>query len=213
MPIVHRNSTSNGIYSLAIWLSNEPLDDLLSAVQLHPSEKEYYGSLKNEQRQREFLTVRRLLEHLCGQEERIIYDEFGKPRLASGGYVSITHSKALVGLIVSPVAEVGIDLEAFRPHIAAIAPKFIAQREQAAFGDQLNTETMHLLWGAKEVLFKLYGKGEIDFKKDLFVEPPNVDTKQVIATLTKNEYRLTAKMQYTLLESFMLVWSCLHTEH
>ncbi len=211
MPIVHRNSTSDENYSLAVWASTEPIDELFAAVTLDSAEAAFYHSLHNEQRKREYLTVRRLLEVLCGKDERIIYNEYGKPRLTSGGYISVTHSKTLVGLIVSGVAEVGIDLEAMRSHIATIAPKFVSEKEREAFGNQLDNETLHLIWGAKEVLFKLYGKGEVDFKKDLCVLP-EPGTKQVVASIQKNDYRLNIAVRHTLLGEFMLVWSCLATD-
>lgn len=213
MPIVHRNTPSDGTFSLAVWESTEPLDELLACTPLDEREILYFQSLRSESRKREFLTVRHLLSMLCGSNEGIVYNEFGKPALKSGGFISITHSKAHIGLIVSNGNAVGIDLEALRPQITTLAPKFISNRELTLFGTSLDEHTMHLIWGAKEVLFKLYGKGELDFKKDMEVAPSStVHLHPIKATLRKNDCIIHAAIHHTVMNGFMLVWTALKND-
>jgi len=213
MPIVHRNTPSDGTFSLAVWESIEPLDELLAATSLDKEELLHFQSLKSESRKREFVTVRHLLALLYGSNERIVYDAFGKPALKSGGFISITHSKALIGLIVSKVNAVGIDLEALRPQITTLAPKFISDAERTAFGSTLDDKAMHLIWGAKEVLFKLYGKGDLDFKKDMKVLPATNELNDSIrATLRKNDSIIQADINHTIMNGFMLVWTSLKND-
>src|SRR5258706_451592 len=43
--------------------------------------------------------------------------------------------------------------------------------EVKGFLSETRIETLHVIWGAKEVLFKIHGKGGLDFKKQMHVHP------------------------------------------
>ncbi|MFM7216771.1 MAG: 4'-phosphopantetheinyl transferase family protein, partial [Bacteroidota bacterium] len=168
MPIVHTETADS--YKLAVWESTETESDLLQQLGLSAPEQEALHSVSSATRRKEVLTVKRLLKEMTGSSEGLQYDSDGKPSLSGGNTVSITHSRRKVGIILSKSHPVGIDIEKLRPQIRSLSSKFVSPMELEIWGHQPDDATLHLIWGAKEVLFKLYSKGGIDFRKDLLVE-------------------------------------------
>lgn len=203
MPIVHLHKEK--YHTLAVWSSVEPESSLRQYLRLGSSEMALLEGVSSPTRRREILTVRRLLLEVCGPERKLMYDKNGKPLLDNGACISISHSRDHVALIVSEQHPVGIDIEALRPQISSLSKKFIAEDEKIRWGDRLDEPMMHLIWGAKEVLFKLYAKGGIDFKTDLLVEPAEND--DINAVLTRPDSRFSVPIRHRLLDGFMLVWA------
>ena len=81
------------------------------------------------------------------------------------GHISISHTKSAAIAAYSATVEVGIDIEGVRPQISRIAKKFVRSDEEKF----LVSLAQQLLWGIKESLFKLFGSGNLDFKKHLHI--------------------------------------------
>lgn len=206
MPIVHRKESE--FYQLAVWHSSEPESDLQEGLVLSTDEKKALLDTSSSTRRREILTVRRLLNDLTSGKCKISYSPTGKPILDDGSHISISHSKDKVAMIISPGFQVGIDIEAFRPQIRNLSSKFVSDEERNLWGPGLTDEALHLIWGAKEVLFKLYSKGGVDFKADLFIEPAGKqDVKTVSARFRKAAEHFDAEVHFELLDGFMMAWS------
>lgn len=103
---------------------------------------------------------------------------------------------------------VGIDLETIRPAIQKIAHKFVNEKEAKDIPLEHKNEHLHVIWGAKEVLYKIYSKGDVDFRKHM-----NVDSFQyknagsVQARFHKKDFDKTFNVQYEKLEERMLAWA------
>ncbi len=95
---------------------------------------------------------------------------------------------------------VGIDIEQIRERIKMIAPKFVTENDNTDFED---TQHFHIVWGAKEVLYKIYSLKQLDFKDHIHIE-----FKQNIGKgfISKNEYYSAHFLEYIILNDFMLVW-------
>ena len=85
------------------------------------------------------------------------------------GHISISHTKSGAIAAYSATVEVGIDIEGVRPQISRIAQKFIRADEEKYLASLGAIHAQQLLWGIKESLFKLFGSGNIDFKKHLHI--------------------------------------------
>jgi RimJ/RimL family protein N-acetyltransferase/phosphopantetheinyl transferase len=85
------------------------------------------------------------------------------------GHISISHTKSGAIAAYSATVEVGIDIEGVRPQISRIAQKFIRADEEKYLASLGATHAQQLLWGIKESLFKLFGSGNVDFKKHLHI--------------------------------------------
>lgn len=124
-----------------------------------------------EKRERERLGVHHCLEQL-GLYKRIRYTPKGKPYLNRGPHISISHGADKAAVISSRKRRVGIDIDRRRAKILKIEPKFIGESERAFIPIQDRMDYLHVIWGAKESLYKLCG-GErpLSFQENMRVAP------------------------------------------
>lgn len=170
MPFIQRINGED--YTVGVWKVTEPTEELISGLNLSESEKTFFENIKSEERKNEWLAARQLLRQISGPQNcTIIYDKIGKPFLKCASQnISISHSRNMVAVISSPKRQVGIDIEKIENRIQKIAHKFINEEERKFLGENPSLEDIYLIWGIKESLYKLYGKGGLDFKKNLLVE-------------------------------------------
>lgn len=117
------------------------------------------------------LTARLVVNSLLGNDIEITKDETGKPIAKNAKHhISLSHSKTLAAAIVSEQHQVGIDIETIHPRIERIAHKFLTEEELEAITTN-KIETLLLYWSAKEALYKLYAKKQLEFTTQLIVQP------------------------------------------
>lgn len=112
-----------------------------------------------------FLSVRHLLKELGYADADLSYDANGKPYLRDGKHISITHSFAFSGIVVSDRA-FGIDIEMQREKIKKIANKFLGDGKEF----EENKDDVHkltLIWGAKEAIYKIAPPVGLSFKNHI----------------------------------------------
>lgn len=131
------------------------------------------NQFKSETRKKEFVATR-ILFHSIFPNQSISYNEMGAPFLKSGPFISISHSKSLVGIAINDSFAIALDLEFIQDKAMRLKDKFLDDSEQC----QLNlTDEVELTkaWSAKETLYKLANKKEIIFKTDLRIQPIDGD--------------------------------------
>jgi phosphopantetheinyl transferase len=210
MPIVFRYGDTAEHFSGAVWHSTEPLEDLEASLQPDEEAKRQLAAFRSEHRRREWLTVRLLLRTLYpGQPVPVItYSDNGRPSLSDGSRLSISHSGTFVTLCWSPTRALGCDLEALRPQIRRLAGKFVNDEERDHLGATPSLEALHLIWGAKESLFKLYGLGGVDFRKDLHVHAfTPLEAGELTASMSKPDLNVQVRLQYRFFDGMLLVWT------
>ncbi len=170
MPL-YKTITVNNTAKVLIWKIEESYDDLFRDINLTPQSLQRVSNMKSELHQRGFLSVRHLLRKVGYDDHDLFYDEFGKPHLKDGTHISITHSFTFSALIVSKQKKVGIDIEKRRDKIVKIAHKFtpIEEYKSIANHDALVSK-LTVVWGAKESLYKIYGKKKLLFLDHIYVE-------------------------------------------
>jgi phosphopantetheinyl transferase len=136
--------------------------------QLTAIELERFFEFTNIKRKREFVATRMLRHELFGFQH-IHYDAVGAPYIEGIGNISISHTNNCVGIAYSKEYKVGLDLEIIKPQIIAISHKFLNEEEKEIF-DSKNSLSITKLWTIKEVLYKLSGKKELSFLKNLHVK-------------------------------------------
>lgn len=101
------------------------------------------------------------------------YDSHGKPWPKDlPGHVSISHSKTWLFLSFSETCPQGIDVEETRPQLDKIASRILHPEEIAWLnGVKERQAALQLFWGAKEALYKAYGRKKLDFRTELRIEP------------------------------------------
>jgi Phosphopantetheinyl transferase len=118
------------------------------------------------------------LQHLAGRFLlKYLYPDFPshlisiadtkKPFLPDETYhFSISHCGNYAAAIVSRHYRVGIDIEIPSDKVIKVQHKFVSDAEMAAI-HPLTQEDFTRIWSAKEAVFKWYGNGKVDFKKDI----------------------------------------------
>jgi 4'-phosphopantetheinyl transferase len=146
-----------------MWFEN--FETSLYLDHLSDIEKERYFEIKHKNRKQEFVATR-ILRHEIFGHQHIHYKSHGAPFIENEGYISISHTKNCVGIALNAKHEIGFDLEYKRPQIDKIQHKFISDSEQSIFNCNSKLEVTKI-WSAKEALYKLAGRKEIDFKTQL----------------------------------------------
>ena len=182
---LYKSLTVNKNTKVLIWKIEESFDELNVGVFLTDKNQARLDSMKSVLHQRGFLSVRHLLKEVGYEDKDLVYDEFGKPHLKDGKFISITHSFIFSGIIVSDEIPVGIDIEKQREKILKIAHKFTPFEEYKtiANADALISK-LTIVWGAKESLYKIYGK-----KKILFLHHINIEDFKFADEKTTGEIR------------------------
>lgn len=171
MPIIFNQVVYNDC-ELGIWEITESMDEMYSKIHFFPGEKERFEGYKSENRQLEWLSVRRLLREMRGEPTRIVYNDQRKPFLFNSDMnISITHSQDLTAIMLSKNKKIGIDLEFMSHKISRVAHKFINDDEFIVDDVEKQQFHMYIHWCAKEALYKLCDKQDINFKKNITIEP------------------------------------------
>ena len=155
-----------------LWRIDEPEDRLRDLLHLYDDEVRQYAGIRGEARRREFLAARLLLHRMSGREHRgeLVKDADGKPHLRdSDFFVSISHTAGYSAALAHPRA-CGIDVQRKVARIGRIAPRFLSDAETAALLAPHELLQMHLIWSAKEAMYKAYGRRQLDFRAHLGVD-------------------------------------------
>ena len=117
----------------AIWKMEESLESLLTLL---PATRRIFCEQEmqrftSERRKMEWLSVRVLLYSMLQEDKEIIYSSEGKPSLGDHSFfISISHTKGYVAVILSPIAPVGIDIEQYGHRVKRVYDRFIRPDEQ-----------------------------------------------------------------------------------
>ncbi len=174
MPLfLHKNTVLNA--EVGVWSIEEDEDFFLDNLHLHEVEMNQLNRIKGFRRL-EWLAVRYLLHKMSGRSIRALClkDDYGKPYLVNSSYhISMSHTKNRAAIIAGP-CPVGIDIQTKVSKIERIARKFISDKEWSTF-PEMSIESMHIFWGAKECLYKAYGRKNLDFKANILISPDQFD--------------------------------------
>lgn len=204
---VYKTITVNKHTKVLIWKVEESFDELAEGVPLSPGSQQRIENMKSEIHRKGFMSIRHLLKHFGYSDLDITYDANGKPHLADGKHISITHSFQFTGVIVSDVP-VGIDIEKQREKIKLIAPKFTPLEEYTALGNGEDLiKKLTIVWGAKESLYKLYGKQGLLFLHDIFVKDFNFKSSETTAEVTYQGIVKEYLLHFLEFEGFICVYA------
>lgn len=193
-----------------VWQTEESAGQLLSLL---PSPEKYEAELScftAPHRRQEWLAVRVLLYRLLGEEKLISYHANGKPYLADRSYfISISHTRGYVAVILSPFGEVGIDIEQYGARVHKVAPKYMRLDEIPALYEGDDTWSLLLHWSAKEVMFKCMGASAVDFREHLHILPFEVkESGTLCAQECRTDQQTEFLIHYLLQPGFVLTWCC-----
>ncbi len=193
---------------LLIWHITEEFNDLFDEVALTDKNMVRMMSMKSEQHQRGFLSVRKLLQHAGYTDFDMYYTETGKPRLKDNRHISISHSHDYSTILLSDTVT-GLDLEVMRDKVIRIAHKYTSDEEEnwlvASAPDY--TEKLTAIWGAKESIFKIRNEIGISFKDHISVAGLDKATGRGIARLDFESEIHDFAIRYQTFDPYVLVYA------
>lgn len=195
---------------MGIWEVVEDFDTIYSKVSLDEDERNTLFSFKNTDRQIEWLSVRALLNNMTQRDSKIVYNHEHKPFLFDNSFnISITHSKKLTSILLSKEKQVGIDLEYMSHRINKISHKFINDSEYITSNKAFEQLHLYIHWCAKEALYKICDKININFKENLTIKPFEIEHYGAIKGIHQNigvyeEFQ----MKYLIRDNYVIVHCC-----
>ena len=207
MAVIIREHFNEDI-EFGIWEITENYDTLISKLNLDEQDIATVESFKNHQRKLEWLSVRTLLKEMLGKNSKIVYGPERKPYLHNNEFnISISHSKNLTSILMSKKKRVGLDLEFMTNKILRIADKFLRPEELENINKDLELYHLYLHWCAKEALYKICDKVDINFVTNLNIEPfiPK-DNGLMLGTVNNSYMNEKFTLNYFTIKNYSIVW-------
>lgn len=204
MALMHLDSIAADIH-LAFWKIEEPEEWFLQQLALSPLEQAEHVKIVAAGRRMEWLAARHLVRVLAwnvGEPYIFQKDGYGKPYLLnSGKHISISHSHGVCAAMIAPVP-CGIDVQKIVGKIERLAPRFLSETEMACISTDHKLLHLHLFWGAKESLYKAYGRKELDFREHIPIAPfiPNPAGGTCSGRVCKDDFEADFDIRYAVSE-------------
>jgi phosphopantetheinyl transferase len=210
MPVFLKKNISD-VALLGVWEITENPEALRQQIHLNDEEEILYNSFSNDNRRIHWLSYRVLLKELISDEEysHVIYDENGKPFLSyNSHHLSVSHSGKFSAVIVSKVNPVGIDIEKIHAKIEKVSAKFLTEAEIGQLGNENIFEKLHICWGAKEALYKLFGKRKLLFQENIRLFPFEFSGKgSLIGEIITKKFRKKYLLRFEKIDDYILVYA------
>mgnify|MGYP003306916806 CR=1 FL=1 len=140
---------------------------------------------QNDRRRREHLAWRRVVRNELGRGVVIDYNEVGAPVVdCPNTHISVAHGGGMVAVAIAE-HPVGVDIEALDRNFERIKERYMTPQE-VALSDSDNWPAV--VWAAKEAIYKLYGKREVELTGDITITSYDTDTLQLTATVRSTSH-------------------------
>ena len=208
MPLIHDHRDIFDSH-ISIWRIDEELDFFRSSIYLYDSEVKEIAHL-SQHKLLEWYSSRYLLYKMSDEEWRgpCVKDEHGKPFiLGSDRYISLSHSNDWIAAGTSPHA-IGVDIQIIVEKITRIAHRIYSPEEIRAVEGDDYILGLHVLWGAKESIYKAYGKRNLEFKKHIRIDPFEIKEEiSTTASLILDDLQMSFIIKARKIENFVLVYA------
>ena len=203
MPLVYQQNI-NATTKIAVWHITEEEDFFLKQVPLQKNIGHWHKRLQH-------LAGRLLLKEMYPMFplELIQIADTKKPFLENEPFhFSISHCGDYAAAIASKSFRAGVDVELLNEKISQIQHKFIFKHELKALHRQYTmpeNKMLTLIWSVKESVFKWWGNGNVDFKKDIKLKTISGNPEQgSIHCIFKKEQELI--IHYLYFNNNFLTW-------
>lgn len=204
---LYKTLTVSPTTKVLIWKIEESIEDLKKGISLTEKNATRLDAMKSDLHQKGFLSIRHLLKEVGLTDADLHYDTYGKPHLNAGRYISISHSFTFTAIIFSYETPVGIDIEKQREKILKIAHKFtqIEEYKTIANVDALISK-LTIVWGAKESLYKIYGKKKLIFLHHIYIDDFKFVDKRTTGEIRFNGKEASYNIEFLEFEGFTCVF-------
>ncbi|MDR1555668.1 MAG: 4'-phosphopantetheinyl transferase superfamily protein [Tannerellaceae bacterium] len=191
-----------------VWKIEESPDELLSRLDRRDDYLPSLARMQTDKRKQEWLAARVLLKELLGEELPVAYRPDGAPYLPESPlHISISHTRAYAAVAVNEAAPTGVDIEYLSDRILKVRSRFMNPEEEEMIDPAQEAEHLLLCWCAKETLFKLIGRRDVDFQRHLHLLPfPCGESGSLIARETRTPQAATYRLHYLRNRYFAMMW-------
>ena len=195
--------------TIGVWQITETEQELMELSSTPTDEMEEISLIRSESLRKQRLAVRALLNPLFDEKVYLSHHDNGKPYLENNPInISITHTEKYVAVILHEENDCGIDVESLDRDFSAVEKKALSEDEIEDLEDEKRNEQLAIYWCAKEAIFKLLSRYNVNFAEQIEVERFRVRGEgELEATfIDKNEDEEEFDLEYMTFDRHVLVW-------
>ena len=193
---------------IGVWRITETEEELKELSSTPSDEMEEISFIRSESLRKQRLAVRALLNTMFDEKVYLSHHDNGKPYLENNPVnISITHTEKYVAVILHEEENVGIDIESLDRDFSAVEKKALSEDEIDDLEDEKRNEQLAIYWCAKEAVFKLLSRYNVDFAEQIEIERfrPRGEG-ELEATFTSKNDEEEFDLEYITFDRHVLVW-------
>ena len=193
---------------VGVWQITETEEELKELSSTPTDEMEEISFIRSESLRKQRLAVRALLNTMFDDKVYLSHHDNGKPYIENNPInISITHTAKYVAVILHEEENVGIDIESLDRDFSVVEKKALSEDEIEDLEDEKRNEQLAIYWCAKEAIFKLLSRYNVDFAEQIEVERfrPRGEG-ELEATFTYKDEEEEFDLEYITFDRHVLVW-------
>ena len=194
---------------IGVWQITETEEELKELSSTPSDEMEEISFIRSESLRKQRLAVRALLNTLFDDKVYLSHHDNGKPYLENNPVnISITHTEKYVAVILHEEENVGIDIESLDRDFSAVEKKALSEDEIDDLEDDKRNEQLAIYWCAKEAIFKLLSRYNVDFAEQIEIERfrPRGEGELEATFTSKKDDEEEFDLEYITFDRHVLVW-------
>ncbi len=194
---------------IGVWQITETEEELKELSSTPSDEMEEISFIRSESLRKQRLAVRALLNTLFDEKVYLSHHDNGKPYLENNPVnISITHTEKYVAVILHEEENVGIDIESLDRDFSAVEKKALSEDEIGDLEDEKRNEQLAIYWCAKEAVFKLLSRYNVDFAEQIEIERfrPRGEGELEATFTSKKDDEEEFDLEYITFDRHVLVW-------
>lgn len=199
-------------YRLIVWHLTEEEDYFLPHLDQFSAMPKQLDEIHFPQRRKEWMASRyigwKIAKDLQGSCEGVWSDSHNKPHFKNSPLqISISHAAPYVAVLVHKKHPCGIDIEEKKEKLIRLAPKFLTDKELELSNNDINK--LALAWGAKEAIYKMYGRKQLIFKENILLPELHAEWNhgQMQSVLRLNNKDQNIPVQFEQFNNHVLVYT------
>jgi phosphopantetheinyl transferase len=194
-------------YSVGIWNITESLEELTESVRSRKFNLKGQESITSELKKKQWLAARMLLHSMEPNIREVRYLNSKAPEV-DGFDISFSHSAYRVCVMLSQSAIPGIDIQEIHRKILRVKEKFASPEELEMAGPVKEVEKLHLIWCAKEAIYKQARIPGLIFSEDIRIHPIEMQSMgRLKAEVRLNNLWTAVNLQYEFIDNYALVYT------
>ena len=194
---------------IGVWQITETEQELIALSATPSDEMEEISFIASESLRKQRLAVRALLNELFEEKVYLSHHDNGKPYIENSAVnISITHTEKYVAVILHEEEDCGIDIESLDRDFSAVEKKALSEDEIEDLEDEKRNEQLAIYWCAKEAIFKLLSRYNVDFAEQIEIERfrPRGEGELEATFIDKHEDEQEFDLEYMTFDRHVLVW-------